>query len=247
MVRDSKGRFAKANKDDDLIRRMDLNLNKKGGREVPVVDKRNTTVTIPIAKFEESENGRIYKFDEKLIKKAIKNINKLGLGSIEHPVKRNDFFNKIGAECTKRDKKTDSELIRTLCDNVSNYSVEKAEEDDKERNTLFANSKPISIYANKFGDINMFARPIVEFNRDYAISITDDYFLRVNIKGHIYPSIIDFFKEIKSFDYFTVNFMWYDDDGFQTGRKTFDGYKFVDLTYNSEKNIYTLTLIKNNI
>lgn len=252
MVRDSKGRFAKANKESDLIRRMDLRLNGKGGREVPVVDKRRTTVKIPIAKFEESENGRIYKLDEKLINTAIKNINRLGLGSLEHPVKEESLFAKVGKECTKRDKKTDSELIRTLCSNVNKSReeekpiiCEKIDRNDKTRNTSFSETKPISVYGNKFGDVSMFSNPIVEFNRSYAVSYTNDYFLRVNIDGRQYPSLIEFFAKLKSFDYFTVNFMWYNREGYQESLKTFDGYKLVDVTYNSEKDIYTLSLTKN--
>lgn len=262
MVRDSKGRFAKANKESDLIRRMDLNLNKKGGREVPVVDKRRAgenypqvlTVPIPIAKFEESENGRIYKLDEKLINTAIKNLNRLGLGSLDHPVKKESLFAKVNAEITKRGKKSEDELLKAIYNiNGGKETVEvndsfgkPVDHIDKTRNTLFSETKPISVYGNNFGNVHMFGNPIVEFNRSYAISFTDDYFLRINFSGTKYPNMIEFYNKLKSFDYFTVNFMWYDREGYQAGLKTFDGYKFLDLTYNSEKDIYTLTLKKNN-
>ena len=252
MVRDSKGRFTKENRDSDLIRRMDFNLNGKG-REVPVVDKRNSkTVRVPFVTNGPDKNGRVY--DEKLVEKAVKNINRLGLGSLEHPVREKDLFAKVNAEITKRGKKSEDELLKAIYNiNGGKETVEvddsfgkPVDHIDKTRNTLFSETKPISVYGNNFGNVHMFGNPIVELNRSYAISFTDDYFLRVNFNGTKYPNMIEFYNKLKSFDYFTVNFMWYDREGYQAGLKTFDGYKFLDLTYNSEKDIYTLTLKKNN-
>ena len=80
MNRDSRGRFVKNNGENDLIKKMNLNIN-NNSREIPVEDNRkNTTlksIKEPVYKI---DNGRVYDIDKELVNRAIKNINKLGVG-----------------------------------------------------------------------------------------------------------------------------------------------------------------------
>ena len=113
MNRDSRGRFVRKNDDNVLINKMNLNIN-NNSREIPVEDNRKSTtlksIKEPVYKI---DNGRVYDIDKELVNRAIKNINKLGLGSIEHPAKVDDFFKKFNCECSK-EKKSDDDLLKPL-------------------------------------------------------------------------------------------------------------------------------------
>ena len=149
MNRDSRGRFARKNNDNVLINKMNLNIS-NNSREIPIKDNRKSitlkSIEEPVYK---SDNGRVYNIDKynidkDLVNRAIKNINKLGLGSLEHPVKVDDFFNKFTSECSKK-KKSDSDLLKTLSENI-NKDVKKV------RYPGFANSRRISWLGNNVGN-----------------------------------------------------------------------------------------------
>ena len=82
MNRDSRGRFARKNNDNALINKMNLNIN-NNSREIPVEDNRKSTtlksIKEPVYKI---DNGRVYDIGKELVNRAIKNINKLVVGSI---------------------------------------------------------------------------------------------------------------------------------------------------------------------
>lgn len=262
MNRDSRGRFVKRSSDADLIRKMDFNLNRgakevddfaekkraemardlRKTREIPVKDNRKK-VTIPIVNFNNKPdtNGRVYNIDaynidKELVNRAIKNINKLGLGSIEHPLKVDDLFDKFTSECSKK-KKSDSDLLKTLSENI-NQDVKKV------RCPGFANSRRISWFGNNVGN---FSASIVENLKDFVVSFNDTIMVSINIEANTFPNIILFLRELKKYDYFTIVFNTYDIHGFADKNETFDGFKLFDLTYVGEKDIYNITLTKDNI
>lgn len=260
MNRDRKGRFAKRISDADLIRKMDFNFNRDlkpretpikknlNVREVPVEDKRKT-ITVPLVNFESNNNGRIYNFDKDLIEKALKNINRLGLGSLDHPVERSSFFDMFTCECAKeKAKKTDGELISTLSKNMSD-TLPKAKLVQKEETkprvkTLMANMRTISWYGNKLGGCGI----TIQSNlKDFVASFNETIMVSMNIPASDFPNIISFLGELKLYDYFTVVFNSYNAQGYQVEHKTFDGFKLFDLTYIGEKDIYNITLAKDNI
>lgn len=257
MNRDSRGRFVKRTSDADLIRKMDFNLNRgakevddfaekkraemardlRKTREIPVKDNRKNitlkSIEEPVYKF---DNGRVYNIDKDLINRAIKNINKLGLGSIEHPVKVDDFFDKFTSECSKK-KKSDSDLLKTLSENI-NQDVKKV------RYPGFANSRRISWFGNNVGSLSA---SIAEDLKDFVVSFNDMIMVSMNIEASTFPNIISFLRELKKYDYFTIVFKTYDIHGFADKNETFDGFKLFDLTYVGEKDIYNITLTKDNI
>lgn len=236
MNRDSRGRFAKKNSDNVLINKMNSNIS-NNSREIPVKDNRKK-VTIPIVNFNNKPdtNGRVYNIDKDLVNRAIKNINKLGLGSIEHPLKVDDFFNKFTSECNKK-KKSDSDLLKTLSENI-NQDVKKV------RCPGFANSRCISWLGNNVGSLSA---SIAEDLKDFVVSFNDTIMVSINIEANTFPNIISFLRELKKYDYFTIVFKTYDIHGFADKNETFDGFKLFDLTYVGEKNIYNITLTKDNI
>lgn len=257
MNRDSKGRFAKRISDADLIRKMDFNFNRDlkpretpvnknlNRREIPVEDKRKTII-VPSVNFESNNNGsRIYNIDKNLIEKAMKNINRLGLGSLDHPVKRDSFFDMFTCECAKeKAKKTDGELINTLSKNMTD-NLPKVEVRQKTTYPSLANKRVISWYGNKVG--NGFNTVIATNLEDFIVSFNDSIMISLNISAFDFPNIISFLEELKKHDYFTVVFNSYNAQGYQVENKTFDGFKLFDLTYIGEKNIYNITLTKDNI
>lgn len=236
MNRDSRGRFAKKNNDNVLINKMNSNIS-NNSREIPVKDNRKKII-IPIVNFNNKPdtNGRVYNIDKDLVNRAIKNINKLGLGSIEHPLKVDDLFNKFTSECSKK-KKSDSDLLKTLSENI-NQDVKKV------RYPGFANSRRISWLGNNVGSLST---SIAEDLKDFVVSFNDTIMVSMNIEANTFPNIISFLRELKKYDYFTIVFKTYDIHGFADKNETFDGFKLFDLTYVGEKNIYNITLTKDNI
>lgn len=236
MNRDSRGRFVKKNDDNVLISKMNLNIN-NNSREIPVEDNRKSTtlksIKEPVYKI---DNGRVYDIDKELVNRAIKNINKLGLGSIEHPAKVDDFFKKFNCECSK-EKKPESDLLKTFSKNAN-------QNDKKIRHHGFESSRCISLLGNNVGS---FSTSIVEDLKDFVVSFNDSIKVSINIEASNFPYIISFLRELKRYDYFTIVFKTYDIHGFSDKIETFDGFKLFDLTYVGEKDVYSITLIKDNI
>ena len=236
MNRDSRGRFVKKNDDNVLINKMNLNIN-NNSREIPVEDNRKSTtlksIKEPVYKI---DNGRVYDIDKELVNRAIKNINKLGLGSIEHPAKVDDFFKKFNCECSK-EKKPESDLLKTFSKNAN-------QNDKKIRHHGFGSSRCISLLGNNVGN---FSTSIVEDLKDFVVSFNDSIKVSINIEASAFPNIISLLRELKKYDYFTIIFKTYDIHGFYEKIETFDGFKLLDLTYVGEKDIYKITLTKDNI
>ena len=236
MNRDSRGRFVRKNSDNALISKMNLNIN-NNSREIPVEDNRkNTTlksIKEPVYKI---DNGRVYDIDKELVNRAIKNINKLGVGSIEHPAKVDDFFKKFNCECSK-EKKSDDDLLKTLSEKFN-------QNDRKVRHHGFDSSRCISLLGNNVGN---FSASIVEDLKDFVVSFNDSIKVSINIEASAFPNIISLLRELKKYDYFTIVFKTYDIHGFSDKIETFDGFKLLDLTYVGEKDIYKITLTKDNI
>ena len=237
MNRDSRGRFVKNNGDNVLINKMNLNIN-NNSREIPVEDNRNKSITLksikePVYKI---DNGRVYDIDKELVNRAIKNINKLGLGSIEHPAKVDDFFKKFNCECSK-EKKPESDLLKTFSKNAN-------QNDKKIRHHGFGSSRCISLLGNNIGN---FSTSIVEDLKDFVVSFNDSIKVSINIEASAFPNIISLLRELKRYDYFTIVFKTYDIHGFSDKIETFDGFKLFDLTYVGEKDVYKITLTKDNI
>lgn len=236
MNRDSRGRFVKNNGDNVLIKKMNLNIN-NNSREIPVEDNRKSTtlrsIKEPLYKI---DNGRVYDIDKELVNRAIKNINKLGLGSIEHPAKVDDFFKKFNCECSK-EKKSESDLLKTFSKNAN-------QNDKKIRHHGFGSSRCISLLGNNVGN---FSTSIVEDLKDFVVSFNDSIKVSINIEASAFPNIISLLRELKKYDYFTIVFKTYDIHGFSDKIETFDGFKLFDLTYVGEKDVYNIVIIKNNI
>ena len=237
MNRDSRGRFVRKNNDNALISKMNSNIN-SNSREIPVEDNRNKDITLksikePVYKI---DNGRVYDIDKELVNRAIKNINKLGVGSIEHPAKVDDFFKKFNCECSK-EKKSDDDLLKTLSEKFN-------QNDKKVRHHGFESSRCISLLGNNVGS---FSTSIVEDLKDFVVSFNDTIKVSMNIEASVFPNIISLLRELKRYDYFTIVFKTYDIHGFSNKIETFDGFKLFDLTYVGEKDIYKITLTKDNI
>ena len=237
MNRDSRGRFVRKNNDNALISKMNSNIN-SNSREIPVEDNRNKDITLksikePVYKI---DNGRVYDIDKELVNRAIKNINKLGVGSIEHPAKVDDFFKKFNCECSK-EKKSDDDLLKTLSEKFN-------QNDKKVRHHGFESSRCISLLGNNVGS---FSTSIVEDLKDFVVSFNDTIKVSMNIEASVFPNIISLLRELKRYDYFTIVFKTYDIHGFSDKIETFDGFKLFDLTYVGEKDTYNIVLIKNNI
>lgn len=237
MNRDSRGRFVKNNDDNVLIKKMNLNIN-SNSREIPVEDNRNKDITLksikePVYKI---DNGRVYDIDKELVNRAIKNINKLGVGSIEHPAKVDDFFKKFNCECSK-EKKPESDLLKTFSKNAN-------QNDKKIRHHDFGSGRCISLLGNNVGN---FSASIVEDLKDFVVSFNDSIKVSINIEASAFPNIISLLRELKKYDYFTIVFKTYDIHGFFDKIETFDGFKLFDLTYVGEKDVYKITLTKDNI
>ena len=244
MNRDSRGRFAKKNNDNVLINKMNLNVN-NNSREIPVEDNRKSTtlksIKEPVYKIDKMQLcnidniDNIDNVDKELVNRAIKNINKLGLGSIEHPVKVDDLFKKFTCECSK-EKKPESDLLKTFSEN-NNQDAKKV------RLRCFANSRCISWFGNNVDDHLV---SIAENLKDFVVSFNDSIMLSININASNFPYIISFLDELKKYDYFTIVFDSYNYEGYQE-HKVFDGFKLFDLTYIGEKDTYNITLTKDNI
>ena len=237
MNRDSRGRFVKNNDDNVLINKMNLNIN-SNSREIPVEDNRNKVITLkstkePVYKI---DNGRVYDIDKELVNRAIKNINKLRLGSIEHPAKVDDFFKKFNCECSK-EKKPESDLLKTFSKNAN-------QNDKKIRHHDFGSSRCISLLGNNVGN---FSTSIAEDLKDFVVSFNDSIKVSINIEASAFPNIISLLRELKKYDYFTIVFKTYDIHGLSDKIETFDGFKLFDLTYVGEKDVYKITLTKDNI
>ena len=236
MNRDSRGRFVRKNADNVLINKMNLNIN-NNSREIPVEDNRKSTtlksIKEPVYKI---DNGRVYDIDKELVNRAIKNINKLGVGSIEHPAKVDDFFDKFTSECSRK-KKSDSDLLKTLSENFN-------QNDKKIRHHGFDSSRCISLMGNNVGN---FSASIVEDLKDFVVSFNDTIKVSINIEASAFPNIISLLRELKKYDYFTIVFKTYGVHEFSDKIETFDGFKLLDLTYVGEKDIYKITLTKDNI
>lgn len=236
MNRDSRGRFVKKNNDNVLISKMNLNIN-SNSREIPVEDNRKSTtlksIKEPVYKF---DNGRVYDIDKELVNRAIKNINKLGVGSIEHSAKVDGFFDKFNCECSRK-KKSDDDLLKTLSEKFN-------QNDKKVRHHGFESSRCISLLGNNVGS---FSTSIVEDLKDFVVSFNDSIKVSINIEASAFPNIISLLRELKKYDYFTIVFKTYDIHGFSDKIETFDGFKLFDLTYVGEKDVYNIVLIKNNI
>ena len=236
MNRDSRGRFVRKNADNVLINKMNLNIN-NNSREIPVEDNRKSTtlksIKEPVYKI---DNGRVYDIDKELVNRAIKNINKLGVDSIEHPAKVDDFFKKFNCECSRK-KKSDDDLLKTLS--------EKFNQNDKRvRHHGFESSRCISLLGNNVGN---FSTSIVEDLKDFVVSFNDSIKVSINIEASVFPNIISLLRELKKYDYFTIVFKTYGVHEFSDKIETFDGFKLFDLTYVGEKDVYEITLIKDNI
>ena len=236
MNRDSRGRFVRKNDDNVLINKMNLSIN-NNSREIPVEDNRKSTtlksIKEPVYKI---DNGRVYDIDKELVNRAIKNINKLGVDSIEHPAKVDDFFKKFNCECSK-EKKSDDDLLKTLSEKFN-------QNDKKVRHHGFESSRCISLLGNNVGS---FSTSIVEDLKDFVVSFNDTIKVSMNIEASVFPNIISLLRELKRYDYFTIVFKTYDIHGFSDKIETFDGFKLFDLTYVGEKDVYKITLTKDNI
>lgn len=235
MNRDSRGRFVRKNADNVLINKMNLNIN-NNSREIPVEDNRKSTtlksIKEPVCKI---DNGRVYDIDKDFLNR-IKNINKLGVGSIEHPAKVDDFFDKFTSECSRK-KKSDSDLLKTLSENFN-------QNDRKVRHHGFDSSRCISLMGNNVGN---FSASIVEDLKDFVVSFNDTIKVSINIEASAFPNIISLLRELKKYDYFTIVFKTYGVHEFSDKIETFDGFKLLDLTYVGEKDTYKITLTKDNI
>lgn len=241
MNRDSRGRFVRKNNDNVLIKKMNLNIN-SNSREIPIEDNRKSTtlksIKEPVYKIEKLPLcyiDNIDNIDKELVNRAIKNINKLGVGSIEHPAKVDDFFKKFNCECSK-EKKPESDLLKTFSENAN-------QNDKKVRHRGFANSRCISWFGNNTDDHLI---SIAENLKDFVVSFNDSIMLSININASNFPYIISFLDELKEYDYFTIVFDSYNYEGYQE-HKVFDGFKLFDLTYIGEKDVYSITLTKDNI
>lgn len=241
MNRDSRGRFVRKNNDNVLIKKMNLNIN-SNSREIPIEDNRKSTtlksIKEPVYKIEKLPLcyiDNIDNIDKELVNRAIKNINKLGVDSIEHPAKVDDFFKKFNCECSK-EKKPESDLLKTFSENAN-------QNDKKIRHRGFANSRCISWFGNNT-DGHLIS--IAENLKDFVVSFNDSIMLSININASNFPYIISFLDELKKYDYFTIVFDSYNYEGHQE-HKVFDGFKLFDLTYVGEKDIYNITLTKDNI
>ena len=242
MNRDSRGRFVKNNGDNVLIKKMNLNIN-NNSREIPVEDNRKSTTlksvkepVYKIGKLPLCNVDNIDNIDKELVNRAIKNINKLRLGSIEHPAKVDDFFDKFTSECSRK-KKSDDELLKTLSEKFN-------QNDKKIRHHGFGSSRCISLLGNNVGN---FSTSIVEDLKDFVVSFNDSIKVSINMEASAFPNIISLLRELKRYDYFTIVFKTYDIHGFSDKIETFDGFKLFDLTYVGEKDVYNIVLIKNNI
>lgn len=235
MNRDSRGRFVRKNADNVLINKMNLNIN-NNSREIPVEDNRKSTtlksIKEPVCKI---DNGRVYDIDKDFLNR-IKSIKNLGVDSIEHPAKVDDFFDKFTSECSRK-KKSDSDLLKTLSENFN-------QNDKKVRHHGFESSRCISLLGNNVGN---FSTSIVEDLKDFVVSFNDSIKVSINIEASAFPNIISLLRELKRYDYFTIVFKTYDIHGFSDKIETFDGFKLLDLTYVGEKDTYNITLIKDNI
>ena len=236
MNRDSRGRFVRKNADNVLINKMNLNIN-NNSREIPVEDNRKSTtlksIKEPVYKI---DNGRVYDIDKELVNRAIKNINKLGVDSIEHPAKVDDFFKKFNCECSK-EKKSDDDVLKTLSEKFN-------QNDKKVRHHGFGSSWCILLFGNNVGNVST---SIGEDLKDFVVSFNDSIKVSINIEASAFPNIISLLRELKRYDYFTIVFKTYDIHGFSDKIETFDGFKLFDLTYVGEKDIYEITLTKDNI
>ena len=239
MNRDSRGRFVRKNDDNVLINKMNLSIN-NNSREIPVEDNRKSTtlksIKEPVYKIGKLPLCNIDNIDKELVNRAIKNINKIGLGSIEHPAKVDDFFKKFNCECSK-EKKSDDDLLKTFSKNAN-------QNDKKVRHHGFESSRCISLLGNNVGS---FSTSIVEDLKDFVVSFNDTIKVSMNIEASVFPNIISLLRELKRYDYFTIVFKTYDIHGFSDKIETFDGFKLFDLTYVGEKDVYNITLIKDNI
>lgn len=235
MNRDSRGRFVKKNNDNVLINKMNLNIN-SNSREIPVEDNRKSTtlksIEEPVYKF---DNGRVYDIDKDFLKR-IKSIKNLGVDSIEHSTKVDDFFDKFASECSRK-KKSDDDLLKALSEKFN-------QNDKKVRHHGFESSRCISLLGNNVGS---FSTSIVEDLKDFVVSFNDTIKVSMNIEANTFPNIISLLRELKKYDYFTIVFKTYDTHGFSDKIETFDGFKLFDLTYVGEKDVYSITLIKDNI
>ena len=235
MNRDSRGRFVKKNDDNVLIKKMNLNIN-NNSREIPVEDNRKSTtlksIEEPVYKF---DNGRVYDIDKDFLKR-IKSIKNLGVDSIEHSTKVDDFFDKFASECSRK-KKSDDDLLKALSEKFN-------QNDKKVRHHGFESSRCISLLGNNVGS---FSTSIVEDLKDFVVSFNDTINVSMNIEANTFPNIISLLRELKKYDYFTIVFKTYDTHGFSDKIETFDGFKLFDLTYVGEKDVYSITLIKDNI
>ena len=235
MNRDSRGRFVKKNDDNVLINKMNLNIN-SNSREIPVEDNRKSTtlksIKEPVYKF---DNGRVYDIDKDFLnrKKTIKN---LGVDSIEHSAKVDDFFKKFNCECSRK-KKSDDDLLKALSEKFN-------QNDKKVRHHGFDSSRCVSLLGNNVGS---FSTSIVEDLKDFVVSFNDTIKVSMNIEANTFPNIISLLRELKKYDYFTIVFKTYDIHGFSDKIETFDGFKLFDLTYVGEKDVYNITLTKDNI
>ena len=242
MNRDSRGRFVRKNNDNALISKINLNIN-SNSREIPVEDNRKSTTfksikepVYKIGKLPLCNIDNIDNVDKELVNRAIKNINKLGLGSIEHPAKVDDFFKKFNCECSK-EKKSDDDLLKTFSKNAN-------QNDKKVRHHGFESSRRISLLGNNVGS---FSTSIAENLKDFVVSFNDTIKVSMNIEANMFPNIISLLRKLKKYDYFTIVFKTYDIHGFSDKIETFDGFKLFDLTYVGEKDTYNIVLIKNNI
>ena len=235
MNRDSRGRFVKKNNDNVLINKMNLNIN-SNSREIPVEDNRKSTtlksIEEPVYKF---DNGRVYDIDKDFLKR-IKSIKNLGVDSIEHSTKVDDFFDKFASECSRK-KKSDDDLLKALSEKFN-------QNDKKVRHHGFESSRCISLLGNNVGN---FSTSIVEDLKDFVVSFNDTIKVSMNIEANTFPNIISLLRELKKYDYFTIVFKTYDTHGFSDKIETFDGFKLFDLTYVGEKDVYSITLTKDNI
>lgn len=227
MNRDSRGRFVKKNNDNALISKMNLNIN-SNSREIPVEDNRKSTTL-------KSIKEPVYNIDKELVNRAIKNINKLGVGSIEHPAKVDDFFKKFNCECSK-EKKPDDDLLKTLSEKFN-------QNNKKVRHYGFGSSRCISWFGNNT-DGHLIS--IAENLKDFVVSFNGSIMLSINIEASNFPYIVSFLDELKGYDYFTIVFDSYNYEGYQE-HKVFDGFKLFDFTYIGEKDIYKIALAKDNI
>ena len=235
MNRDSRGRFVKKNNDNVLINKMNLNIN-SNSREIPVEDNRKSTtiksIEEPVYKF---DKGRVYDIDKDFLKR-IKSIKNLGVDSIEHSTKVDDFFDKFASECSRK-KKSDDDLLKALSEKFN-------QNDKKVRHHGFESSRCISLLGNNVGN---FSTSIVEDLKDFVVSFNDTIKVSMNIEANTFPNIISLLRELKKYDYFTIVFKTYDTHGFSDKIETFDGFKLFDLTYVGEKDVYKITLTKDNI